>query len=274
MTCLKTNFIFFFLIVVSQAFGQEFSDAWKGHYSYLEIKDITNGTDKFYAAAENALFTYDVNTNVMETISTIEGISGEVISSILYIEDESLVLIGFENGLMQVYDEANRSFLTVVDIIEKPTIPPNDKKINHFTRDGDLVYIATDYGISVYNINSLEFGDTYYIGPNGSQLKVTQTTIFEGNLYASTEQSLYRADLLNPNLIDYNQWESFRPGNWVGIQAVADKIYVARSNRRVYELNNIAISQVAAYTRDITGFKNIEDNLVVTTLPTYSIGQI
>ena len=266
MTCLKTNFIFFFLIVVSQAFGQEFSDAWKGHYSYLEIKDITNGTDKFYAAAENALFTYDVNTNVMETISTIEGISGEVISSILYIEDESLVLIGFENGLMQVYDEANRSFLTVVDIIEKPTIPPNDKKINHFTRDGDLVYIATDYGISVYNINSLEFGDTYYIGPNGSQLKVTQTTIFEGNLYASTEQSLYRADLLNPNLIDYNQWESFRPGNWVGIQAVADKIYVARSNRRVYELNNIAISQVAAYTRDITGFKNIEDNLVVTTL--------
>ena len=38
------------------------------------------------------------------------------------------------------------------------------KKINHFNENNGLVYISTDYGISVFDLERLEFGDTYFIG--------------------------------------------------------------------------------------------------------------
>ena len=254
-------FLFFFIKI---SYCQNFEDAWSEHYSYLEIKDVSPGLDKLYVAAENTIFTYDINTYQIEKLSTINGLSGETISAILYIEDQDLLLLGFENGLMQIYDQVNRTFLTVVDILDKPTIPPNNKGINQFFRNQDLVYISTDYGISVYDINALEFGDTYYIGPNGSQLKVRQTTMFNNYIYAATEQRLYRASLDNPNLIDYQEWESLNNGNWLGVQNVEDRLYVANSNRRVYEVVNGNLIQKVAYPQDIVGFKSNDNRLSVT----------
>ena len=254
-------FLFFF---IKKSYCQNFEDAWSEHYSYLEIKDVSPGLDKLYVAAENTIFTYDINTYQIEKLSTINGLSGETISAILYIEDQDLLLLGFENGLMQIYDQINRTFLTVVDILDKPTIPPNNKGINQFFRNQDLVYISTDYGISVYNINALEFGDTYYIGPNGSQLKVRQTTMFNNYIYAATEQRLYRASLDNPNLIDYQEWESLNNGNWLGVQNVEDRLYIANSNRRVYEVVNGNLIQKVAYPQDIVGFKSNDNRLSVT----------
>ena len=39
-------------------FSQDFSQSWEGHFSYLNIKDISQGNGKIYAAAENAIFCF------------------------------------------------------------------------------------------------------------------------------------------------------------------------------------------------------------------------
>ena len=70
-------------------------------------------------------------------------------------------------------------------LLTKLTISPTDKKINHINAYQNLIYISTNYGISVYDLERLEFGDTYFIGNGGSQIPVTQTTIFEDHIYAS-----------------------------------------------------------------------------------------
>ena len=190
--------------------------------------------------------------------------SGETITALLYIEERNLIIIGFENGLLQVYNEIDKTFLSVVDILEKTSIPSVDKVVNHLFMNENLIYISTDYGISVYNIDALEFGDTYYIGPNGSQLEVRQTTVLEGNIYAATAQRLYKAQIANPNLIDYQEWESLNNGNWIGIQNVEGVIYAATANRRVYELVNDNPIQKIIYPQTITGFKTNENKLIVT----------
>ena len=246
------------------SFAQDFSQAWTGYFSYLEIKDISQGSQKIFVASENAIFSYDIYTNEIETISSIEGMSGETITALLYIEERNLIIIGFENGLLQVYNEIDKTFLSVVDILEKTSIPSVDKVVNHLFMNENLIYISTDYGISVYNIDALEFGDTYYIGPNGSQLEVRQTTVLEGNIYAATAQRLYKAQIANPNLIDYQEWESLNNGNWIGIQNVEGVIYAATANRRVYELVNDNPIQKIIYPQTITGFKTNENKLIVT----------
>ena len=98
---------------------------------------------KFYAASETAIFSYDPLSNEISTITTINGLSGELISTIHYSNQYELLLIGYENGLIEVYNEIDQELLKVVDIINKTTIPSSQKKINHFNELDEVVYIAT-----------------------------------------------------------------------------------------------------------------------------------
>ncbi|MGB6269091.1 MAG: ABC transporter substrate-binding protein, partial [Olleya sp.] len=206
MRIFKIIICFLTCFSITKNYAQDFTTNWEEHFSYLDIQDISKTEDKLFVAATNAIFTYDFISNEITTLSTINGLSGDNISTILYIEDRSILLIGYDNGLIQVYDQTDNSILSVVDILEKQTIPAASKTINHFSRDADVVYISTGYGMSVYDINQLEFGDSYYIGPNNTQINVNQSAVFEGFVYAASNFGIYRGEISNPNLIDAAEW--------------------------------------------------------------------
>jgi len=67
--------IILFLSLIFSVFlnAQNYSDSWNEHFSYLDIKAFSQSETKIYAAAENAIFTYDKLTNELFTISTIQG---------------------------------------------------------------------------------------------------------------------------------------------------------------------------------------------------------
>lgn len=246
-------------------YSQDFSESWNDHFSYLNVGDISRGESKVYGAAENAIFVYDFDTNDIERLSTVQGLSGETISTIKYIESSGTLLIGFVNGLMQVYVESTRDFVTVVDILDKPTIPPGDKIINHFSFYNGLVYVSAGFGISVYDINALEFGDTYYIGMNGTQINVSQTAVLDDYIYAATSVGVRKALVTSPNLVDYAEWQQIGSFNWIGIEAIESKIYLAAANKRLYELVGNSTPQRANYSHFIQDIRTSEGKLIVTT---------
>ena len=245
--------------------SQDFSDSWEGHFSYLNINDVSAGLTKMYGAAENAIFTYDFETMEMEKLSTIHGLLGETISSIKYIEENGILLVGYENGLMQVYIESSREFITVVDIFDKPTIPPDDKRINHFNVYNGFAYISTGYGISLYDINAFEFGDTYFIGANGAQMNINQTAVLGEYIYVASEIGIRKALVDSPNLVDFEQWQQINNLNWVGVEVIGDKIYVATTNNRIYELIGNSIVLKSTYDHLIKDLREVEGRLLVTT---------
>jgi len=266
MRQIKSVLVLIVLIFSQFLIGQDYSNSWTGYFSYLDIKDITQGNSKVFGAAENAIFIYDTQTNEIETLSTINGLSGETISNIHYVEENGLLLIGFESGLLQLYIESSQEFKTVVDILDKATIPSDKKRINHFNIYNGFAYISTNYGISLYDINNLEFGDTYFIGANGSQIEVNQLTVFENTLYAATETAIFTTAADNPNLIDFEQWTSFANGNWVGIQAVNNRLFVANNNTLFYEIVSNTLNLLDDYVDLIQDVRSFEDKLIVTTL--------
>ena len=148
-------------------YAQEFTNLWTGHFSFSEIIDITASSEKVYAASENAVFSFDLFTNEVETITTIEGLSGQQISTLAYSEENGIILIGYENGLIEFYFEDTQQVFSVVDILERENITPVNRRINYFLEFDKKVYIATNYGISVYDLERLEFGDTYFLGNGG-----------------------------------------------------------------------------------------------------------
>ncbi|HLT32636.1 MAG TPA: hypothetical protein VKZ98_02500, partial [Aquaticitalea sp.] len=264
---LKKSILFFLLTMSLALSAQDYSSLWEGHFSYYHINDVTQSSTKIYAASENAIFSYDVSTNELQTITTIEGLSGQTITTIHYSETYQLLIIGFVNGLVEIYSESDGSILSVVDIIEKETIPPNKKRINHFNEYNGYLYISTDYGISVYDLQGLEFGDTYFMGNGGSQIIVKQTTIFQDQIYAAclNNNAVKKAALNNPNLIDYQQWQTLNNGNYLSIETVSDRLYAIRSNRVLFEIVNDNFNQRTTYSVDPLDMRAVGDNLLVTT---------
>ncbi|GGG38240.1 ABC transporter substrate-binding protein [Bizionia arctica] len=248
--------------------AQDYSALWKGYFSYLNIIDVAQGNDKIFVASDNAIFSYDINSLELETLTTVNGISGNEISTIHYSEAYQMLLIGYTNGLMEIALDNEDNILTIVDILDKPTIPPSNKEINHFEEYNQFIYISTDYGISVYDMSRLEFGDTYYIGAGGAQLIVNQTTVSGEYIYAACFDNggLKRALVNNGNLIDFQQWQTITTGNIVGVAStLEDKVYTIKDNRSVYNVVGTATTLIRTFPDPILDFRSVENNLLVTT---------
>lgn len=265
------------VLIFGSALSQNFEDQWSAFFSYVSVKDISQGNDRIYAASQNAVFAFDLSTEQFNTISTVNGLSGEEISALYYSESFDLLVIGYENGLMEVVTDGDEDVLTVVDILDKPTIPPNTKRINDFFEYNGNLYIAAEFGISVFDLAALEFGDTYFIGPGGIQLDVTQVAVVEPYIYAATRgNGVRRAEVANTNLIDFNQWINVQGGGYKHLQNIGNEVYAVRLNDIVYRsVDGGPFQQIDVYTKpviDLNGFNGVLTVCTATSIDAYTAG--
>ena len=129
-----------FLFFVQMGFAQN-NLLWRGYFSYNEIKGVSESTNAVFAASENALFSKDRITNLIKTTNTVDGLSGQTISAVYHSIKFNKTIVGYENGLLIVINEADGSMLNVVDIISKQ-LPSGIKKVNHFMEIEGIAYVS------------------------------------------------------------------------------------------------------------------------------------
>ncbi len=246
-------------------FSQDFSNQWTGHYSYFQVNDTYATENKVYVASENAVFIYDTDTRTSETFSTVNGLSGETITTIYHSLVYDITVIGYGNGLLELLigDEVR----TFVDIVEKPTIPPTQKRINHFFEYQDKLYIATAFGIVEFNLERIEFGDTFFVGPGGSQINITGTTVFGNSIYAtSANNGILTADVNNSNLVDFNQWTTVITGGYNGITLFNDQVLIWENNNLVRRLEGTVLTTVVTVATNVVDASISSEGLIVVEL--------
>lgn len=245
-------------------FAQDYSEQWKGHFSYLSISGIATSNDNVFASAENTIFTHNSLTQNNTNTTTINGLTGETISSYYYSETEETSVIGYENGLVEIVTPT--AVLTVVDIFNKPNIAPNTKRINHIYEYNGVVYLSCDFGISTYNLENLEFDDSYFIGNSGEQISVKQTTIKDDYIYAATSQGIKRAELNDANIIDYSLWEVLAAPttDWKTIVTFNNTIYTINSSNTLYEYNGSTFNNLANFAA-VLDHRVSGNNMIITT---------
>jgi hypothetical protein len=230
------KFVFIVLLVCNITVAQDFSDSWEGLFSFTTIVDIEESATSVYAASENAVFIYDLSSRTFTTLTTVNGLSGDEISQIHYSEDKSVLVIGYENGLLQIVDQ-DGEVIDVVAIKDKQVIPPDNKRINEFKESGDLIYIATDFGIAIYNLLRFEFDDTYFIGDNGAQIEILSIEIYQDFLYAATRSSgIRRASITDPFLIDFMNWSQINGSLFSEVTSFNSQLFGLSLSRQVFQL--------------------------------------
>lgn len=256
-------FIFSFFIATAHIYAQDFSNQWVGHYSYFQISDLFATDTDIYAASENALFVYNVAAQTSETFSTVNGLSGETISAIYYSSLNDAIVVGYENGLVEIILN-NNDVRTFVDIVEKPTISPTQKRINHFLENEGTLFISTSFGIVEFDLENLEFGDTFFIGPAGSQINVTSVAVLDNTIYASAPGSgFYTADRSNPSLVDFNQWTLLESGNFNAVLVFNNDIIVHQNDDLIRRLEGSTFNTLITAPSLILDVVNNTGNLTI-----------
>jgi hypothetical protein len=238
----------------------DYSDSWEDLYSYNNVKDIVKVDEVIYALVDNAIFTYDIATEEINKLSSVHGLSGETTSSIYYNKNIQSLFVGYENGLLEVVD--NDGNITIYsDIVSFNQ--SGRKRINHIKEFKNKLYLSTPFGIVVYDIEKLEFGDTYFIGKNSSSLEVYQTEIMDGFIYAATNDGVFKADLTSSLLIDFNNWEQqFFSRNISKISLFNEQLYVVEGTT-LYRINGENLIEKINFTQNITAIKSSNTYLSV-----------
>ena len=238
----------------------DYSDSWEDLYSYNNVKDIVKVDEVIYALVDNAIFTYDTATEEINKLSSVQGLSGETTSSMHYNKSFQRLFIGYENGLLEVVD--NDGTITISsDIVSFNQ--SGRKRINHIKEFNNKLYLSTPFGIVVYDIEKLEFGDTYFIGNNSSSLEVYQTEIMDGFIYAATNDGVFKADLTSNLLIDFNNWEQqFFSRNISKISLFNEQLYVVEGTT-LYRINGENLIEKINFTQNITAIKSSNTYLSV-----------
>ena len=252
-----------FLLLFQFSFSQN-KLSWQGYFSFNEIKDISESSTTVFAASENALFSKNVAINVLKTTTTIEGLSGQTISAVYHSEAFKKTIVGYENGLMIVVNEADGSMLNKVDIINKQ-LAPNLKKINHFMEHNGVLYVSCDFGIVQFNLTTSQFGDTYFIGDNGAEISVKQTAFFNDFIYAATSSGIRKANSTSTNLNDFNQWIVVNSGDWSSVETLDTELVAINSIGYIHRYNSNTFVGFLQLPQPSVDMRAKNHNLIVTT---------
>ncbi|NDV45923.1 T9SS C-terminal target domain-containing protein [Paludibacter sp. 221] len=194
-----------------QAFAQVAMGKWRTHFAYNSVSQIAQSQNKVYGISDGALFSVDKLDGNIEIYTRLTGLNGSVISQIAYDESNNQLVIGYNNGNIDLITSGG--IVNIPDFYNK--VMNVNKNINDIYIHGDKAYLSCNFGIIVLNLKRREIAETYYIAPNAAEVNIVNTTVHDGHIYAlgyfktsstTNEYHLYKGNLNNPNLVNYENW--------------------------------------------------------------------
>jgi hypothetical protein len=207
-----------FLTLYSE--GQIPSKAWRDHLPYGHGDRLAEYDHRiFCATVDGSLYSYNLNDRSTQKHSKVNGLSDAEISTIGASESTNTFLIGYSNGNVDLI--RNDSIINIPDIKRK--MITGSKAINNVYFKDQYAYLACGFGIVVCDLAEQEIKETYLFGPNGSQITVNDITSDGTYLYVATLEGIYKAELHDPNLLDFNAWKKMQglPAPDAGYQYIA-----------------------------------------------------
>jgi len=195
-------FIALFFTTIHTTYSQPVIGEWTDYQSYASAKNLVDTGDKVYCVTEGGLFSYNKTDNSIQKMSGINGLSDVGIQRLAYSKENNTLLIAYQNANIDLL--IGNTIYNLSDIKRKQLSA--DKTINNIMFSGKLAYLSCGFGIVVINLERKEIKDTYIIGNEGEYLNVLDLATEGNNFYAATVSGVYKANVSEPNLQNYNNW--------------------------------------------------------------------
>lgn len=175
---------------------------WNDYLPYNKAYSVTQQGNKIYACANECAFCYNKDDGSYQRLSKVTGLSDIEPVLIRNNPNNDALLIIFRNSNIDILKNGN--ITNAPDLYTKSNV--GNKTVNSVTFKGNLAYLACAFGIVVYDTDALQFGDTYIIGPGGTNVNVYQVAYTPTTIYAATSKGIFYAPLNSNNLASYTNW--------------------------------------------------------------------
>jgi len=243
---------------------------WRDHLPFNYAISITESSKKVYVASESGIFSYSKSSHNVEKLTKVNVLSDIGISTINYSASNNVLLVGYENGNLDLVYE--NSVFNLSDI--KREMISASKSINNIYFIDEYAYLSCGFGIVVVNLIKKEIKETYYIGDLGALIQVNQLVLDDNYLYAATNQGIYYADYTNQNLADYSNWQRIENiPNYYGVHSsllvINGKILVNQKNETVndiiYLYDGVSWTVFSNEYNEIRNIKKSSSNIQIVT---------
>jgi len=178
---------------------------WRDHLPFNKFIAVTETPNEVYGATPYAVLTYNKNDESVQRYTKINGLSDIEISDIKYSSDLQTVVLGYTNTNIDLFK--GNYIVNIPDIKRKPIL--GNKVINKISFRENNAYLSCGFGIVVLDVVKEEIADTWYIGPDGSQINVLDLAHNDTSFFAATEDGIFYAPVDHPNLADYTAWQKW-----------------------------------------------------------------
>ncbi|MDY3520465.1 T9SS type A sorting domain-containing protein [Riemerella anatipestifer] len=182
---------------------------WQDLFSYNYIVKIEQDGTELITATKSGLFYYNVASGEIRKLSKANGLHEVGITAFDYNPDTKIGLIGYETGALDIVTP-NGVTLTVDIPIARSY--QGSKKINHIFIKDNLAIISAGYGVSIFNLDKKEFGETVFFQEGTNFIASNEAFVKDNVVYAATNQGLYshKIDLEFPI---YSTWQKLNALN-------------------------------------------------------------
>ena len=198
----KYFFLILNILITISLYAQVSVGDWRHHFAFSNVIQITENSNEIIAGCNNGIFTYNKFDNSINKLTKVNGLSDIGISALDYYEDKDILFVGYSNGNIDIIIDKK---IFNIPAIKNKNISAA-KVINNVVFKEDFALLSCGFGIIKLDLVNLEIADTYYIGENASLIEVFKIIFDENYFYVATSTGLYTAEINNPNLSDYNNW--------------------------------------------------------------------
>lgn len=252
----KNILVFLLLLSYFSVFSQSTNSKWSDLFSYNNVLAFKEKDGKIIAATENGVFYYNTISGEITKLSKANGLHEVKISAFDYDAATNTAIIGYKSGNIDVVTADGVTYVVDIPLSQSYT---GSKTINNISINGDKAVISVGYGVSIFNINKKEFGDTCFFFNGTSYEKVLEATIKDNTVYAVTENSL-KYHPIDVTFSVYSNWNSV-PGNYTQIDSKAT--LVLSNNNMVYYGNVGSLSSIPQSFTKIKDLKITDSQIIV-----------
>ena len=190
------------LLLFFHSQGQTPVGSWSDHLIYNTAVSVAVGAEEVYASTGSSIIVYNKEFAELKKMSRINGLTETGISTIAWSEENKALIIAYTSSNVDLL--MNNIIYNIPDIYRKYI--PGKKEINRIRTSGKFAFLACSFGIVVVDILKKEIYDTWKPGAGSGDAEVWDITFGNGKIFAATGVGVYSADLSNPGLSYFGNW--------------------------------------------------------------------
>lgn len=182
---------------------------WRQHLPWQRANYVTQSDSKVYYSTEWSVVEIDKADRSPRFLTKVEGLSDAGMGVIKFNKASNTLVLCYANSNIDLWNAANGSVINLPFISNNINLT-GDKKIYDVVFDGKFAYLACGFGVVKLNLERAETEYTTFTG-----MPVYAFAIYKTNLYAGTEDGLFRLPVDDINPADFGRWQNV--DNTVGL---------------------------------------------------------